>query len=82
MSAAVGALSGPLHGGAPARVLPMLDAVAESGDAEGYVSGLIERGERIMGFGHAIYRGPDPRSVLLRETVRELDDDGIAGGRA
>jgi citrate synthase len=72
LSAAVGALSGPLHGGAPARVLPMLDAVAASGDAEAYVRDLMERGERIMGFGHRVYRAEDPRARLLRQTAREL----------
>jgi citrate synthase len=72
MSAAVGALSGPLHGGAPARVLPMLDAVADSGDAERYVQDLLGRGERIMGFGHRIYRAEDPRARLLRRTAKEL----------
>ena len=72
MSAAVGALSGPLHGGAPARVLPMLDAVAAAGDAETYVRDLLDRGERIMGFGHRVYRAEDPRARLLRRTAREL----------
>ncbi len=72
MSAAVGTLSGPLHGGAPARVLPMLDAVAESGDAEAYVRDLLGRGERIMGFGHRIYRAEDPRARVLRRTALEL----------
>src|SRR3954469_11876195 len=72
LSSAVGALSGPLHGGAPARVLPMLDAAAESGDPETYVQGLIERGERLMGFGHRVYRAEDPRARLLRRTAKEL----------
>ena len=72
MSAAVGALSGPLHGGAPARVLPMLDEVAALGDADSYVSGLLERGDRIMGFGHRVYRAEDPRARLLRRTAKEL----------
>ena len=72
MSAAVGTLSGPLHGGAPARVLPMLDAVAESGDPEGYVRDLVDRGERIMGFGHRVYRAEDPRARVLRRTAQEL----------
>jgi citrate synthase len=72
MSAAVGALSGPLHGGAPARVLPMLDAVTASGDPERYVKDLLDRGERIMGFGHRVYRAEDPRARLLRRTAREL----------
>lgn len=72
LSSAVGTLSGPLHGGAPARVLPMLDAVAESGDAEGYVKELIDSGERIMGFGHRVYRAEDPRARVLRRTAQEL----------
>jgi citrate synthase len=72
MSAAVGTLSGPLHGGAPARVLPMLDAVAANGDPEGYVRDLLARGERIMGFGHRVYRAEDPRARVLRRTAQEL----------
>ncbi len=72
LSAAVGALSGPLHGGAPSRVLKMLDDVAVSGDAERYVKDLLDRGERLMGFGHRIYRAEDPRAKVLRETSRRL----------
>jgi citrate synthase len=72
MSAAVGTLSGPLHGGAPARILPMLDAVEKTGDPEGYVRDLLARGERIMGFGHRIYRAEDPRARVLRRTAEEL----------
>ena len=72
LSAAVGALSGPLHGGAPSRVLKMLDEVAEMGDAERYVKLLLDRGERLMGFGHRIYRAEDPRAKVLRETSRRL----------
>jgi citrate synthase len=72
LASAVGALSGPLHGGAPARVLPMLDAVAERGDAEAWVKDALDHGERIMGFGHRVYRAEDPRARLLRRTAREL----------
>ncbi len=72
LSAAVGALSGPLHGGAPSRVLKMLDDVAATGDAERYVKDLLDRGERLMGFGHRIYRAEDPRARVLRETSRKL----------
>jgi citrate synthase len=72
ISSAVGALSGPLHGGAPARVLPMLDAVAEIGDADTWVRDALARGERIMGFGHRVYRAEDPRSRVLRRTAKEL----------
>ena len=72
LSAAVGALSGPLHGGAPSRVLKMLDDVEEMGDADRYVKDLLDRGERMMGFGHRIYRAEDPRAKVLRETSRRL----------
>jgi citrate synthase len=72
LSSAVGALSGPLHGGAPARVLPMLDAVAESGDAEKWVNDALARGDRIMGFGHRVYRAEDPRSRVLKRIAKEL----------
>jgi citrate synthase len=72
LSAAVGALSGPLHGGAPSRVLKMLDDVAASGDAERYVKEVLDRGERLMGFGHRVYRAEDPRARVLRRTAREL----------
>jgi citrate synthase len=73
LSAAVGALSGPLHGGAPSRVLHMLDDVERSGDAERYVKDLLDRGERLMGFGHRVYRAEDPRARVLRRTAREID---------
>jgi citrate synthase len=72
LSGAVGALSGPLHGGAPSRVLKMLDEVEEMGDAERYVKDLLDRGDRLMGFGHRIYRAEDPRARVLRQTSREL----------
>ena len=72
LSAAVGALSGPLHGGAPSRVLKMLDEVERTGDAERWVSDALDRGERLMGFGHRIYRAEDPRARVLRRACREL----------
>jgi len=72
LSGAVGALSGPLHGGAPARVLQMLDAVERSGDPDAYVAGLLARGERIMGFGHRVYRAEDPRARALRRIAEQL----------
>jgi len=72
LSAAVGALSGPLHGGAPSRVLKMLDEVERSGDAGAWVRAALDRGERLMGFGHRIYRAEDPRARVLRRTAREL----------
>ena len=72
ISSAVGALSGPLHGGAPSRVLHMIEAVERSGDAETYVKDVLDRGERLMGFGHRVYRAEDPRAAVLRRTAREL----------
>ena len=72
MSGAVGALSGPLHGGAPARVLHMIEEVERSGDADGYVRAVLDRGERLMGFGHRVYRAEDPRARVLRRTAKEL----------
>ncbi|SEH12225.1 citrate synthase [Thermoleophilum album] len=72
LSAAVGALSGPLHGGAPSRVLRMLDEVEREGDATAYVRRVLDRGERLMGFGHRVYRAEDPRARVLRRTAREL----------
>jgi citrate synthase len=77
MSSAVGALSGPLHGGAPTRVLRMLDEVEKSGDAIAYVRDLLDRGERIMGFGHRVYRAEDPRARVLRRTARELGSSRV-----
>jgi len=72
LSAAIGALSGPLHGGAPSRVLKMLDEVERSGDAAAWVARALDSGERLMGFGHRVYRAEDPRSRVLRRTAREL----------
>ena len=72
LSSAVGALSGPLHGGAPTRVLRMLDEVEASDDPDAYVRALLDRGERIMGFGHRVYRAEDPRARVLRRTAQEL----------
>src|SRR5438034_11308651 len=77
LSAAVGALSGPLHGGAPAYVMPMLEEVATAGDAEKYVRNLLERGGRIMGFGRRVYRAEAPRSRILKRTAKELGSPHI-----
>ncbi len=70
--AAWGALSGPLHGGAPSRALDSLDAIGTPENARPWADAQLAAGHRIMGFGHAIYRGKDPRSELLRETAEEL----------
>jgi citrate synthase len=72
ISGAIGAMSGPLHGGAPSRVLGMIEEIERSGDAAGYVRGVLDRGERLMGFGHRVYRAEDPRARVLRRTAKEL----------
>ena len=72
ISGAVGAMSGPLHGGAPSRVLGMIEEIERTGDAEAYVKGVLDRNERLMGFGHRVYRAEDPRARVLRRTAREL----------
>jgi citrate synthase len=72
LSGAVGAMSGPLHGGAPARVLHMVEAVEEIGDARKYVKSVLDKGDRLMGFGHRVYRAEDPRARVLRRTAKEL----------
>ena len=72
LSSAIGALSGPLHGGAPSRVLQMLEEVEQLGDAEKWVKDAMDRGERLMGFGHRVYRAEDPRARVLRRTAREI----------
>ena len=77
LSSAVGALSGPLHGGAPTRVIRMLDEVAAGGDADAYVRALLVRGERIMGFGHRVYRAEDPRARVLRRTAYALGSERV-----
>lgn len=70
--AGIGALSGPLHGGAPSRALDTLDAIGTPERAEDFIRAAISSGDRIMGFGHRVYRTTDPRSELMKETAREL----------
>jgi len=69
---AVGALSGPLHGGAPSRALAMLDSIGTPDRAESWIREAVRRGDRIMGFGHRVYKTDDPRSVFLRDVARSL----------
>ncbi len=73
--AALGALAGPLHGGAPSRALDALDDIGSVDAAADWVRGEVAAGRRIMGFGHAVYRAPDPRSGLLREVAERLGGD-------
>jgi len=72
LTGAIGALAGPLHGGAPSRALAMLDAIGTPDRAEEYLRAEIQAGQRLMGFGHRVYKTDDPRSTLLREVATEL----------
>ena len=72
IAGAIGALSGPLHGGAPSRALDLLNEIGEADRARAVVAGKVTRGERIMGFGHAVYTTTDPRSEMLKETAQGL----------
>ena len=80
--AGVGALKGPLHGGAPGPVLDMLDAIGEPSRAEAWLLGELTAGRRIMGMGHRIYRVRDPRAAVLEEAVRPLASPRLALARA
>jgi citrate synthase len=71
---AIGALSGPLHGGAPSRALQMLDEIGTADQAEPWLRAAVERGDRLMGFGHRVYKTDDPRSLMLRDVA-----DGLGG---
>jgi citrate synthase len=68
----IGALSGPLHGGAPSRALDLIDAIGTPERARPYIVDAVTRGERIMGFGHRVYRTDDPRSVFLRGVAERV----------
>ena len=72
LSGAVGAISGPLHGGAPSRAQHMIEGVEAMGDARKYVKAVMDRKERLMGFGHRVYRAYDPRAAVLRDTCKNL----------
>ncbi|EJL54471.1 citrate synthase [Rhizobium sp. CF122] len=70
--AALSALKGPLHGGAPGPVLDMFDAIGTSENARDWLGQALDRGERLMGFGHRIYRVRDPRADALNQALRSL----------
>jgi citrate synthase len=74
---AIGALSGPLHGGAPSRALDMLDAIGKPENAEPWVRDAVEHGKRIMGFGHRVYKTEDPRSRMLKGVAERLGGDNV-----
>jgi citrate synthase len=74
---AIGALSGPLHGGAPSRALDMLDAIGKPENAEAWVRDAVEHGKRIMGFGHRVYKTEDPRSRMLKGVAERLGGENV-----
>ncbi len=74
VTAAIGALSGPLHGGAPSRALALLDEIGTADRIDAVVRPMIVDGDKIMGFGHAVYRTDDPRSTMLRAVARTIAD--------
>ena len=79
--AAIGALKGPLHGGAPGPVLDMLDAIGEARNARAWLGAELAAGRRIMGMGHRVYRVRDPRAAVLEEGVHELARAGLGADR-
>ncbi|MBM5674618.1 citrate synthase [Listeria innocua] len=72
VTSAIGALKGPLHGGANERVFDMLEEIDAAGDVRNYIQKKIDTKQKIMGFGHRVYRGGDPRAQHLREMSRKL----------
>jgi citrate synthase len=72
VTSAIGTLKGPLHGGANERVMAMLEKIGEPDGAESWIRGALERNEKIMGFGHRVYRAVDPRAPILRRLGEEL----------
>ncbi|MFJ5645143.1 citrate synthase [Streptomyces sp. NPDC093223] len=75
---AVGALSGPLHGGAPSRALDTLDAIGTPDRIDPWIRAQVLSGDRVMGFGHAVYRTEDPRSRMLREIAQDFGGPRVA----
>lgn len=74
ISSAIGALSGPLHGGANQEVLEMLDDIGDIENVGPYINGKIERKEKIMGLGHRVYKAKDPRSTIMQTLSEKLFD--------
>ena len=71
----ISTLKGPLHGGAPGPVIEMLDEIGDASNAQAWIERAIDRGDRLMGFGHRIYRVRDPRADALKNAVRKLRPD-------
>jgi citrate synthase len=79
--AAIGALKGPLHGGAPGPVLDMLDAIGSPDQATAWLEREVRAGRRIMGMGHRIYRVRDPRAAVLEDAILRLEKSGLSTPR-
>ncbi|WP_312166133.1 citrate synthase/methylcitrate synthase [Phenylobacterium sp.] len=75
----ISALKGPLHGGAPGPVIEMLDEIGEPANARAWIEQALARGDRLMGFGHRVYRVRDPRADALKAAVRRLAGDARPG---
>jgi citrate synthase len=82
LAGAVGALSGPLHGGAPSLVLDMLDEIGSADRARHWIADAMAQGRRLMGFGHRVYRAEDPRAACLRDTAVEIGSERLELSRA
>jgi citrate synthase len=82
VAGAIGALKGPLHGGAPSEVVNQLHEIGSPEQAERWARETIQRGERIMGFGHRVYRAEDPRARLLKRTAEELGSPRVEPAKA
>lgn len=80
VSAAVGALSGPLHGGASELVSEMLENAKAFGDVKKYTLHLLESGEKVMGMGHRVYRTVDPRALIFHDMLRQMTPKTEKGG--
>lgn len=74
ITSAAGTLKGPLHGGANQRVMAALKEIGEPDRAEQWVADALQRGEKVMGFGHRVYRTLDPRAPILKDLARELSE--------
>lgn len=74
LTGAVGALKGPLHGGAPSLVLDMLNEIGAAENVDNWLNNAMDHGDRLMGFGHRVYKAEDPRAEILREMARTASD--------
>ncbi|CAN5757500.1 citrate synthase CitA [soil metagenome] len=74
LTGAIGALKGPLHGGAPSLVLDMLNEIGSAANVDAWLTNALDRGDRLMGFGHRVYKAEDPRAEVLRDMARTASD--------